>query len=76
MSKLHNVHGSDLQAPGKETPQERLKRLMQAQLSKQIRRDSLTVTQKRQEAEREEDARRQIERSAYTMDRRSPSPRY
>lgn len=59
----------------KETPQERLKRLMQAQLSKQIKKDTLTGAQKRQEAEREADARRQIERAAFSMDRRSPSPR-
>lgn len=74
---LSDVSTTDnVQVAVKESPQERLKRLMQAQLSKQIRRDNLTVAQKRAEAEREADARRQIERSAFSMDRRSPSPRY
>ncbi len=107
-----------MQAAVKETPQERLKRLMAAQLNKQVRngapgsvrvllarmpcspdawpayreqsrdcskdrnivcgkqvkKDSVAVAQKRQEAEADAVARRQIERGLLHSDRRSPSP--
>ncbi len=60
---------------GKETPQERLKRLMAAQINKQLARDTVSVKQRRQQEERDAAARRQIERAAFAADsRRSPSP--
>ncbi|GMH35801.1 hypothetical protein BSKO_03669 [Bryopsis sp. KO-2023] len=63
-------------AEKKETPQERIKRIMAAQLNKQVKKDSLASTQKRIEAERDRQARLQIERVAFLSDRqRSVSPR-
>lgn len=63
---------------GSETPQERLKRLMAAQISKQQARDTVSVRQRQQAEARDAAARRQIERTAMSIERRhspSPSPR-
>ncbi|KAL4448171.1 hypothetical protein ABPG75_005390 [Micractinium tetrahymenae] len=54
---------------GKETPQERLKRLMAAQLNKKIQKDSLSAAQKQQEAEAEKRARAAQEAAALDTDR-------
>eukprot|EP00878_Enallax_costatus_P037479 GHUV01042338.1.p1 GENE.GHUV01042338.1~~GHUV01042338.1.p1 ORF type:complete len:118 (+),score=32.47 GHUV01042338.1:272-625(+) len=63
-------------APVKETPQERLKRLMQAQLNKAAQKDSLANAQKKIQLEKEKVARQQLERVAMAAGRgrgRSPS---
>eukprot|EP00775_Hariotina_reticulata_P011676 gene11676-11819_t len=49
-------------AAAKETPQERLKRLMQAQLNKAAQKDSLANAHKKIQAEKDKVARQQIER--------------
>lgn len=60
---------------GKESQQERMQRLMKAQISKQVAKDSVTVRAKRAAEERDAAARRQIERAAMGIPRpRSPSP--
>jgi hypothetical protein len=66
-------------AQGSETPQERLKRLMAAQINKQQARDTVSVRQRQQVEARDAAARRQIERAAMSVDTRysrSPSPRH
>lgn len=66
------------QMQGLETPQERLKRLMAAQISKQQAKDTVSVKQRQQAEARDAAARRQIERAAMSIERRrspSPSPR-
>ena len=64
-----------LQAPSKsETPKERLKRLMAAQINKQVAKDSVKSAQKIAHEEKERKARIQIERMHYDGGRRSPSP--
>lgn len=63
-----------LQAPTKsETPKERLKRLMAAQINKQVAKDSVKSAQKVAHEEKERKARIQIERMHYDGGRRSPS---
>lgn len=60
----------------KETHQDRLKRIMQAQLNKQVQRDNLTTTHRKMQAERDRQARLQIERVAFAHERHeSSSPR-
>lgn len=64
-----------LQMPTKtETPKERLKRLMAAQINKQVAKDSVKTAQKVAHEEKERTARVQIERMQYDGGRRSPSP--
>ena len=64
-----------LQIPNKtETPKERLKRMMAAQINKQVAKDSVKSAQKIAHEEKERKARVQIERMQYTGGRRSPSP--
>ena len=64
-----------LQIPSKtETPKERLKRMMAAQINKQVAKDSVKSAQKIAHEEKERKARVQIERMQYTGSRRSPSP--
>lgn len=58
----------------KETPQERLKRLMAAQLNKQVAKDNVKSAQRVAHEEKERKARVQIERLHYDSGRRSPSP--
>ena len=58
----------------KETPQERLKRLMAAQLNKQVAKDNVKSAQRVAHEEKERKARVQIERLHYDGGRRSPSP--
>ncbi len=66
---------SALQIPNKtETPKERLKRMMAAQINKQVAKDSVKSAQKIAHEEKERKARVQIERMQYTGGRRSPSP--
>ncbi|DBB12899.1 TPA: hypothetical protein ACH3X3_005657 [Trebouxia sp. C0006] len=63
------------QIPNKtETPKERLKRMMAAQINKQVAKDSVKSAQKIAHEEKERKARVQIERMQYTGGRRSPSP--
>ncbi|KAL3137981.1 hypothetical protein ABBQ38_005221 [Trebouxia sp. C0009 RCD-2024] len=63
------------QVPSKaETPKERLKRLMAAQINKQVAKDSVKSAQKIAHEEKERKARIQIERMHYDGGRRSPSP--
>lgn len=63
------------QVPNKmETPKERLKRLMAAQINKQVAKDSVKSAQKVAHEEKERKARVQIERMQYDGGRRSPSP--
>ena len=63
-----------LQAPSKsETPKERLKRLMAAQINKQVAKDSVKSAQKVAHEEKERKARIQIERMHHDGGRRSPS---
>lgn len=63
-----------LQVPTKsETPKERLKRLMAAQINKQVAKDSVKSAQKVAHEEKERKARIQIERMHYDGGRRSPS---
>lgn len=60
---------------GRETQQERMQRLMKAQISKQVAKDTVTVRAKQAAEERDAAARRQIERAAMGIPRpRSPSP--
>ena len=58
-------------AAAKETPKERLKRLMAVQLNKQIAKDTLTATQRKLQEEKDRAARLQIERAALEARRRS-----
>lgn len=53
----------------KETPQERLKRLMAAQLNKKIQKDSLSAAQKQQQAEADQRARAAQEAAALEAER-------
>ncbi|KAL4449357.1 hypothetical protein ABPG77_007001 [Micractinium sp. CCAP 211/92] len=53
----------------KETPQERLKRLMAAQLNKKIQKDSLSAAQKQQQAEADQRARAAQEAAALDSER-------
>ncbi|KAG2445716.1 hypothetical protein HXX76_000322 [Chlamydomonas incerta] len=55
----------------KETPQERLKRIMAAQLNKQAQKDNIQAAQKKLQVEKEKEARVALER---VVMRRSPSP--
>ncbi|GFR43558.1 hypothetical protein Agub_g4651 [Astrephomene gubernaculifera] len=55
----------------KETPQERLKRIMAAQLNKQAQKDHLVAAQRKLQVEKEKEARQAFER---VVMRRSPSP--
>ncbi|EFJ50870.1 hypothetical protein VOLCADRAFT_103657 [Volvox carteri f. nagariensis] len=55
----------------KETPQERLKRIMAAQLNKQAQKDHLVAAQRKLQVEKEKEARQALER---VVMRRSPSP--
>ena len=57
-----------------ETPKERLKRLMAAQINKQVAKDSVKTAQKIVDEEKERKARVQIERMHYDSGRRSTSP--
>lgn len=57
-----------------ETPKERLKRLMAAQINKQVAKDSVKSAQKIAHEEKERKARIQIERMHYDAGRRSASP--
>ena len=57
-----------------ETPKERLKRLMAAQINKQVAKDSVKNAQRIAHDEKERQARIQIERMHYDGGRRSPSP--
>ena len=64
-----------VQVPSKtETPKERLKRLMAAQINKQVAKDSVKSAQKIAHEEKERKARIQIERMHYDGGRHSPSP--
>lgn len=64
-----------VQIPNKtETPKERLKRMMAAQINKQVAKDSVKSAQKIAHEEKERKARVQIERMQYTGGRRSRSP--
>lgn len=63
------------QAPSKpEGAKERLKRLMAAQINKQVAKDSVKTAQRIAYEEKERKARVQIERMHYDGNRRSPSP--
>ena len=57
-----------------ETPKERLKRLMAAQINKQVAKDSVKSAQRIAHEEKERKARIHIERMHYDGGRRSPSP--
>lgn len=58
----------------RETPQERIKRIMAAQLNKQVKKDTLITARKKIEAERDRQARLQIERVAFSRDRPGATP--
>ena len=84
LSKVAGTSSSKLsQAEKKETPQERLKRIMNKQLTKQIKKDSATETAKKREQERQrleklaETSRlsRNRQRSRSRSISRSPPPR-
>lgn len=59
----------------RETPQERIKRLMAAQLNKKIQKDSVQEAQKKLQEEREREARQATERLAYSSTRSSDRDR-
>lgn len=72
--KLESVaSGGSSGAPKKETPAERIKRLMAAQLNKQAAMDSKTTAQRKLQEEKERAARMQQEKSLRGRSR-SPSP--